>query len=59
MLIGQFVRETGCGCQVRLLRKFSSVLSVSVRSDTEEEWILKEHISGKLTCFRRRDKVHI
>ena len=56
MLIGQFVRETGCGCQVQLLRKFSSVLNVSVRSDMEEEWILKELISGSVDLFRRTVK---
>ena len=46
MLIGQFVLETGCGCQVPPSRKFFSVQNVSVLFAMEEGWIPLELTSG-------------
>ena len=48
MLIGQFVLETGCGCQVLPSRKFFSVQNVSVQFAMEEGWIPLELTSGLL-----------
>ena len=48
MLIGQFVLETGCGCQVLPSRKFFSVQNVSVQFAMEEGWIPQELTSGLL-----------
>ena len=48
MLIGQFVLETGCGCQVPPSRKFFSAQNVSVQFAMEEGWIPQELTSGLL-----------
>lgn len=47
MLIGQFVLETGCGCQVLHLRRFYSVPDVSVQLDMVKEWTHLESTLGK------------
>ena len=46
MRTGQCVQETGCGCQVQPLRRFSSVLNVFAQFAMEEEWIPLEPISS-------------